>query len=154
LTSISSAVKNFIEKARVARLATVDSESIPHLVPVVFVFDGFHLFIPLDEKRKTATPAKLKRVRNIQQNPNVAVLIDKYSEEWPELAFVMIQGRASIANKTDGSIEVMKAYNMLMAKYTQYERVGMGQMCIIIRPENVIYWMSSKQEMNGGSSFQ
>ena len=32
--------KSVIDRARVARLATVDSESKPHLVPVVFVFDG------------------------------------------------------------------------------------------------------------------
>ena len=60
----------------------------------------------------------------------------------------MIQGRASIANKTDENIEVMKTYKMLMAKYTQYERVGMGEMCIIITPENVIYW-SKFQAGNG-----
>ncbi|MDQ3836562.1 MAG: TIGR03668 family PPOX class F420-dependent oxidoreductase [Thermoproteota archaeon] len=154
MTNISSAVKKFIEKARVARLATVDSRSIPHLVPVVFVFDGFDFFIPIDEKRKTIKPAKLKMIRNIQQNPNVALLVDKYSEEWPELAFVMIQGRASIANKTDENIEVRKAYKMLTTKYIQYQRVGVGRMCIMIRPKNVIYWINSNHEMDGGSSFE
>ncbi|MDQ3847832.1 MAG: TIGR03668 family PPOX class F420-dependent oxidoreductase [Thermoproteota archaeon] len=152
MTDITSTVRKFIQKARVARLATVDSRSVPHLVPVVFVFDGFHFFIPLDEKGKTTKPAKLKRIRNIQQNPNVALLIDKYSEDWPELAFVMIQGRASIANKIDENIEVRKAYRMLTTKYIQYQRVGIGQMCIMIRPEHVIYWTNSKHEMNGGGS--
>ncbi len=149
MTKISSAVKEFIEKARVARLATVDSRSVPHLVPVVFVFDGLDFFIPIDEKRKTNKPAKLKRIRNIQQNPNVALLIDKYSEDWPELAFVMIQGRASIANETKENIVVRNAYKMLTAKYIQYQRVGIGQMCIMIRPENVIYWTNSRHEIDG-----
>src|SRR5919108_3513643 len=91
-----SKVEEFIGRARVARLATASSESKPHLVPVVFVFDGNHFFIPIDEKRKTVKPEKLKRIKNIQDNPNIAVLIDEYSEDWTRLAFVMIQGKASI----------------------------------------------------------
>ena len=91
--NISPALEEFIERARVARLATVDSEFKPHIVPVVFVFDGNHFFIPVDKKRKTAKPEKLKRIRNIQYNPNVALLIDQYDEDWTKLAFVMIEGK-------------------------------------------------------------
>lgn len=61
-------LKAIIDKATVARLATVDSECKPHLIPVVF--------IPLDEKTKRSKPENLKRIKNIQQNPNVALLID------------------------------------------------------------------------------
>jgi hypothetical protein len=64
----------------------------------------------------------------------------------------MIQGRASIANKTDETIEVRKAYQMLTTKYIQYQRVSIGRMCIMIRPENVIYWINSNHEMDSGSS--
>jgi nitroimidazol reductase NimA-like FMN-containing flavoprotein (pyridoxamine 5'-phosphate oxidase superfamily) len=45
-------IKEIVEKARVARLATVDSECKPHLIPVVFVFDNNCYFIPIDEKIK------------------------------------------------------------------------------------------------------
>jgi PPOX class probable F420-dependent enzyme len=141
--NISSATEEFIERARAARLATIDSEFKPHLVPVVFVFDGNHFFIPLDEKRKTAKPEKLKRIRNIQDNPNVALLIDEYSEDWTKLAFVMIQGKASVATKEEGNIQVRQAYKKLMTKYTQYQKVGVGEMCIIITPEKVASWSNS-----------
>jgi PPOX class probable F420-dependent enzyme len=140
---ISNAVEEFIERARVARLATIDSEFKPHLVPVVFVFDGNNFFIPIDEKRKTVKPEKLKRIRNIQNNPNVALLIDEYSEQWTELAFVMIEGEASIANKTEGNIQVRGAYKKLMTKYIQYQKVGVGEMCIIITPKKVASWINS-----------
>ncbi|MGA9150271.1 MAG: hypothetical protein WBZ36_06820 [Candidatus Nitrosopolaris sp.] len=33
-------LKMIIDKATVARLATVDSEWMPHLIPVAFVFDN------------------------------------------------------------------------------------------------------------------
>ncbi len=140
---IPPAVEEFIERARVARLATIDSEFKPHLVPVVFVFDGNHFFIPLDEKRKTAKPEKLKRIRNIQDNPNVTLLIDEYSEDWTKLAFVMIQGKASVATKEEGNIQVREAYKKLMTKYLQYQKVSVGEMCIIITPKKVASWSNS-----------
>ena len=137
-------VEEFIERARVARLATANSESKPHLVPVVFVFDGNHFFIPIDEKRKkTVKPEKLKRVKNINENPNVALLIDEYSEDWTKLAFVMIQGKALVATKEEGNIQVRQAYKKLMTKYIQYQKVGIGEMCIIITPKKVASWSNS-----------
>lgn len=140
---IPPAVEEFIERARVARLATIDSEFKPHLVPVVFVFNGNHFFIPVDEKRKTAKPEKLKRITNIQDNPNVTLLIDEYSEDWTKLAFVMIQGKASIATKEEGNIQVRQAYKKLMIKYLQYQKVGLGERCIIITPKKVASWRNS-----------
>lgn len=140
---IPPAVEEFIERARVARLATIDSEFKPHLVPVVFVFDGNHFYLPVDEKRKTAKPEKLKRIRNIQDNPNVTLLIDEYSEDWTKLAFVMIQGKASVATKEEGNIQVREAYKKLMTKYLQYQKVSVGEMCIIITPKKVASWSNS-----------
>jgi PPOX class probable F420-dependent enzyme len=140
---ITPGVEEFIERARIARLATIDSEFKPYLVPVVFVFDGNHFFIPVDEKRKTAAPEKLKRIRNIQDNPNVALLFDEYSEDWTKLAFVMIQGKASIASKGEGNIQVRQAYKKLMTKYIQYQKVGVGEICIKITPKKVASWSNS-----------
>jgi PPOX class probable F420-dependent enzyme len=141
--NISTSFREFIQRARVARLATVDSEFKPHIVPVVFVFDGNHFFIPVDEKRKTAAPEKLKRIRNIQDNPNVALLIDQYDEDWTKLSFVMIQGKALVASKREGDIQVRRAYNKLMTKYVQYQKVGVGEMCIKITPKKVASWSNS-----------
>ena len=142
--AIANSIEEFIERARVARLATVDYTSKPHLVPVVFVFDGNHFFIPIDQKRKTVKPPRLKRIKNIQDNPNVALLIDRYSEDWTKLAFVMIQGKASIiTSKTQGNIPVQEAYKKLTTKYKQYQKIGLSEMCIIIKPEKVTSWRAN-----------
>ena len=140
---IPSDIEEFVGRARVARLATIDAEFKPHLVPVVFVFDGNSFIIPIDEKRKKAKPGELKRIRNIQENPNVALLIDNYSEDWTRLTFVTIQGKASVAGKTEENIQVREAYERLMTKYLQYQKVGVGEMCIIIAPEKVVSWSNS-----------
>lgn len=142
---ITPDIEEFIQRVRVARLATIDSEFKPYLVPVVFVFDGNHFFIPVDEKRKKTKPEKLRRIKNIQGNPNVALLIDEYSEDWSRLAFVMIQGTASVVKcRPQADIQLKQALKELTTKYTQYQKIGTGEMCIIIKPEKVASWRSSQ----------
>ena len=143
--------KIIIDKARVARLATVDSGCNPHLIPVVFVHDDDddHYYIPIDEKTKkqpSSKPEKLKRVKNIQVNPNIALLIDEYNEDWTKLYFVMVQGRASLISNNEkgyGKNEPLlleKAHKLLSKKYYQYQKIGIGEYVIIIYPQKVITW--------------
>jgi PPOX class probable F420-dependent enzyme len=137
--------KTIIDKARVARLATVDTEFKPHLIPVVFVFDNGRYFIPIDEKTKRSRPEKLKRAKNIQQNPNVALLIDEYNEDWTELFFIMIQGKACIIGgkeleQQNDLLLLEKAQKLLSDKYLQYQKTGIGEYVIMIIPQKVITW--------------
>jgi PPOX class probable F420-dependent enzyme len=141
-------LKAIIDKARVARLATVDSEGKPHLVPVVFAYDEEHYYIPIDEKTKQrpSKPEKLKRVKNIQANPNIALLIDEYNEDWTKLYFVMIQGRASLISNKKGEQEnellllLEKAHKLLSEKYYHYQKIGIGEYVIIIYPQKIVTW--------------
>jgi PPOX class probable F420-dependent enzyme len=137
--------KTMIDKARVARLATVDTEFKPHLIPVVFVFDNGRYFIPIDEKTKRSRPEKLKRAKNIQQNPNVALLVDEYNEDWTKLFFIMIQGKACIIGgkeleQQNDLLLLEKAQKLLSDKYLQYQKTGIGEYVIMIIPQKVITW--------------
>ena len=137
-------LKTIIDKATVARLATVDSECKPHLIPVVFVFDNDCYFIPIDEKTKQSKPENLKRIKDIQQNPNVALLIDEYNEDWRKLYFIMIQGKASIIGgkelEQNELVLLEKAHKLLSGKYVQYQETGIGEYVIMIVPQKVITW--------------
>jgi PPOX class probable F420-dependent enzyme len=137
-------LKTVIDKATVARLATVDSECKPHLIPIVFVFDNDYYFIPIDEKTKRSRPENLKRVKNIQQNPNVALLIDEYNEDWRRLYYIMIQGRASIIGgkelEENKRVLLEKAHKLLSDKYIQYQEIGIGEYVIMIVPQKVVTW--------------
>jgi PPOX class probable F420-dependent enzyme len=129
--------------ARVARLATVDSEDCkPYLVPVVFIYDGNNFYIPVDEKTKRSKPENLKRVKNIHTNPNVALLIDEYNEDWKKIWFIMIQGNASLINNTESKQNrlTQRVHRLLNEKYPQYLTTGIGKFCIMIRPQRVINW--------------
>jgi PPOX class probable F420-dependent enzyme len=134
-------VKSILDTAKVARLATSDNDQ-PYLVPVVFVFDDIHIYIPLDTKKKMSDlPGDLKRVRNILKNPKVAFLIDKYDDnDWSKLYFIMIIGKASIL-PVEGRAE---AFEKLSAKYPQYRTTtGYSNMCIRIKPERITVWQNS-----------
>jgi hypothetical protein len=59
------------------------------------------------------------------------------------LAFVMIQGKASIADKTQGNMQLQEVYKKLTSKYPQYQKIGLGKVCIVIKPEKVTTWRNS-----------
>ena len=118
-----------IRSARVAHLATADASGQPHVIPICFVFDGKRFFSPIDEKPKRAAPSKLKRLKNIGENPNVALVIDRYEEDWHNLAYVLIFGRARVVNR---GIAHRQAVRRLRRKYPQYRRMDIDQRPLIV----------------------
>ena len=134
-----------LNNSKIARLATVDPENNqPYVVPVVFVFDGSNILIPIDDKpKKTMNSDELKRVKNIQKNPNISFLIDTYdNNDWNNLSYLMIQGKARIVNVVNDTDTLKKAHFLLSEKYSQYKKrvVEMGDTCIVIDIEKTICW--------------
>jgi coenzyme F420-0:L-glutamate ligase/coenzyme F420-1:gamma-L-glutamate ligase len=129
----------FLVRQRVARLATAGEEGEPHVVPVCFAYTPGSIYIALDEKPKDVPPTYLKRVRNILENPQVALVADRYAEDWDLLAFVMVRGQAKLVEP--GTEEHAAAVRLLRGKYHQYERMKIEENPIIsIRPERAASW--------------
>jgi PPOX class probable F420-dependent enzyme len=101
--------------ARVARFATVSGDGLPHLVPVTFVVSGDTVFFAVDHKPKST--ANLRRLRNIEANPAVTVLVDSYDEDWTRLWWVRVDGLARILTTLEARAEPVR---LLQAKYAQY----------------------------------
>ena len=121
--------------ARVARLATVDADGQPHLVPIVFVVAGERLYTVVDGKPKRTTA--LRRLANVAANPKVSVLVDHYADDWRELWWVRADGTARIVS-TD-SAEGRTALRLLTERYPQYaETVPPGPVLAI----DVARWVS------------
>lgn len=132
---------NFIESQRVGRFATADAAGIPHIIPVCFACDGISIYIALDAKPKRVAPRQLKRIRNLLENPNVALVLDHYSEDWNELAYVMIRGDAALVEI--GDAEHTAAIELLRDRYQQYRTMPIHeQPVIVIRPTSVVAWGS------------
>ncbi len=129
----------FLVRQRVARLATADATGEPHSVPVCFAYTPGAIYIALDEKSKNVPPTGLKRVRNILENPKVALVADHYSEDWDLLAFVMVRGSAELVEA--GADEHAVAIRLLRGKYQQYEQMKINETPVIaIRPEKIASW--------------
>ena len=101
--------------ARVARLATTDSDGRPHLVPIVFALDGDTLYSAVDRKRKRSS--KLRRIENARARPDVTILVDHYDEDWSGLWWIRLRGRARVLDHGD---ERERALALLAEKYPQY----------------------------------
>jgi PPOX class probable F420-dependent enzyme len=100
---------------RSARLATHRPDGAIDLVPIVFGLLDSSLYFAVDHKPKTTQ--RLARLRNIEHDPNVTVLFDRYSEDWTQLWWVRLRGSASVL--PDRS-ERTTALDALGAKYEQY----------------------------------
>ena len=116
-----------LARARVARLATVGADGQPHLVPVTFAVDGDQIYTAVDQKPKTTT--RLRRLRNIRENPRVAVLADHYAEDWDTLWWVRVDGHARIV---EDSAAARHPLDLLASKYEQYVRARPAGPVIVI----------------------
>ena len=134
----SHEVAKFVRTHRVGRLATVDTRAAPHAVPVCYAFDGERIYTAIDLKPKRVEGRRLQRVRNIRANPSVALVIDDYSEDWSDLAYVTIRGKAEIIESGE---ERQRAEELLRQKYQQYASLlEPGCAIIMLTPSRVINW--------------
>jgi PPOX class probable F420-dependent enzyme len=135
---LTPAASRLINAARVAHLATADRAGQPLVVPVCFAFDGKEFFSPIDEKPKRTAARKLKRVKNILENSQVSFVIDRYDEDWTQLAYVLVTGKARILSKSQ---KHARAVRLLRRKYRQYHSMAIHQRPVIaITTTRIITW--------------
>jgi PPOX class probable F420-dependent enzyme len=135
---LTSSASRLIRAARLGHLATAGRNGQPLVVPICFVFDGKEFFSPIDEKPKRAAPRQLKRVKNILENPQVSLVIDRYDEDWTRLAYTLATGKARILSRGE---KHRKAVRLLRRKYPQYRSMAIHERpMIVITPKRVISW--------------
>jgi PPOX class probable F420-dependent enzyme len=127
-----------LSAAQVGRLATADAGGAPHVIPVCYVFDGQAIYSVLDQKPKRADLPRLKRVRNIQANPQVALVVDHYEADWQRLWYILLTGQAELLVEGDEQVEAIK---LLRQKYPQYRDMPIEPNPVIkITPARVVSW--------------
>ena len=138
---LSGAVQKILRKARIARLATSGDKNRPHVIPICFAYDGKVFYTAVDRKPKRVAPERLVRLRNIRAVPRVSLLIDEYDEDWTELWYILIRGKAQLIPKP-AQEEHTWAIRKLKAKYPQYARGMLADDALIIRitPERITSW--------------
>lgn len=116
----------FLVAARRAILATIDSKGRPRALPVCFVVEahdggGLELLIPLDDKPKSIDDKHgLARVRDIEQHPQISLLVDHWDEDWSRLGWLRLDGHAALLEPDEVSHAFPGVVERLRAKYPQY----------------------------------
>jgi PPOX class probable F420-dependent enzyme len=134
---LDQAQRNFLDRSRVGHLATADRSGAPHVIPVCYAVAENILYITIDEKPKRRD-IPLKRVRNIIENPQAALVVDRYDEDWRRLGWVMLRGTAEIIDSGD---EHDRAQELLRARYPQYLAMNLAELPVIaLRIARAITW--------------
>lgn len=108
-------MRSRVAEAAVGRLATVTADGRPHVVPCCFAVQGDTIYSAVDHKPKSTR--LLRRLANLRTNPNAALLVDHYTDDWSALWWVRADGTGRILD--DGS-DFTSAIALLVAKYAQY----------------------------------
>jgi PPOX class probable F420-dependent enzyme len=124
--------------ARVAKLATLDPDGRPHLVPIVFALDGDTLYSAVDAKPKRSRT--LRRIENARARPDVTVLVDHYDDDWTKLWWIRLRGRARVL---DDGPEADRALELLREKYAQYRDEPPGTPVLAIDVTEARTWSAS-----------
>jgi len=133
IADLPESVRALFERERRGVLTTLDPDGSGHSVPMVYVVTGNEIVSPIDHKPKTGRV--LARVRNIERDDRVTILVDHWDEDWTRLAWVMVRAHAVI--DPDASPEVVLLLN---ARYHQYAPDERPDALIRIRPKKLTWW--------------
>jgi PPOX class probable F420-dependent enzyme len=125
-----------IDTARVARLGLLDGGGHPRVLPVTFAVAGGRIWSAVDDKPKRATGDELARVRFLRRDPRAALTVDRYSDDWEELAWVQVLGTISIVEPAAAPA----ALAALVARYPPYRASAPPGPLLSLEPSRVIFW--------------
>ena len=142
LEDLSEARASWLAGAPIGHLATAGLSGAPHVIPVrarrCYAFDGRAIFSVLDQKPKSARLIRLRRVKNIQANPQVSLVVDHYEEDWSRLGYILVLGKAELlleGQEHDGAIRLLRQ------KYPQYRTMDLEPNPVIkITPQRIVCW--------------
>ncbi len=126
--------RELLAAERVARLAFLDGEDRPRVLPVTYAMAGGSAWSAIDEKPKRA--AEPARVRYLRRRPEAALCVDRYSDDWSRLAWVQLVGQVSVLGLDEGAAGLAA----LTEKYAPYrERQPPGPL-LRLGVERAVCW--------------
>jgi uncharacterized protein len=118
----------FLKANELCRLATVSSDCIPQVTPVIYAMD--------EEDVVVATDYGTKKLKNLRANPKVSLVVDEYHPN----KGVVIQGHCEIYEKGGEYLRLLK---ILFSKFDYYRKNPWNEgdaPVLKIIPEKVTSW--------------
>jgi PPOX class probable F420-dependent enzyme len=126
-----------LETEPVGRLGLVDDEGAPRVLPVTFAVADGVLWSAIDQKpKRSAEPARLRFLR---QDPRAALTVDRYSDDWEQLAWVQVLGTVVIRDVAEGPAGI----EALRSKYGQYREHEPPGPLLALEPERYLCWRAA-----------
>jgi PPOX class probable F420-dependent enzyme len=123
-----------LASARVARLALLDERDLPRVLPVTFAVWEGAVWSAIDRKPKRA--AEPARVRRLRRRPEAALLVDRYDDDWSQLAWLELRGPVSIH-------PVGPALEALALRYEQYRADPPPGPLLRLEVQDAVWWRAA-----------
>jgi PPOX class probable F420-dependent enzyme len=127
-----------VAAARVARLASVDPNGRPHVVPCCFALSGDRIVSVVDQKPKQTL--QLRRLENIRRCPDVQLVVDHYDDDWTVLWWVRVSGQGRVVDRGPARDA---AVDLLATKYEQYRDQRPAGPVLVIDITRIISWQAT-----------
>jgi PPOX class probable F420-dependent enzyme len=105
---------------------------------VTYALDGDTVVTGVDHKPKTTTA--LQRLANIEQHPQVSLLVDHYDDDWQQLWWVRLDGSARVVRDEPERSSLLEP---LVAKYPAYRNQPPAGPVILVAVETVTTWSAT-----------
>jgi len=125
--------RSLVTEARVGRLALLDDDQHPRALPVTFALLGHAAWSAVDEKPKRVRGGELARVRWLRRRPQATLLVDRYTDDWTQLAWVQLIGRVTVLDGIGPPDE-------LIAKYEPYRRRPPPGPLLRLDVQRTVHW--------------
>jgi PPOX class probable F420-dependent enzyme len=135
---IEEEARRRIATARVGRLASVDANGRPHVVPICFAVSGDQVLSVIDGKPKRTL--QVRRLENVRRTPDVQLVVDHYDDDWSSLWWVRISGRGRVIEHGGAREE---AVDLLVAKYDQYREHRPTGPVLLIEIARISSWQAT-----------
>jgi PPOX class probable F420-dependent enzyme len=143
-TELVAWANKLLETERVARLGFLDEDGAPRVLPVTFAVAEGRIWSAIDRKPKRAgEPARLRFLR---RDARAALTVDRYADDWEELAWVQVLGRVEILEAGDGPAGL----DALSRKYEAYREEAPPGPLLALDPERYLWWRAADQGSQGG----
>ena len=138
-------IDEFLSIPGIARMASI-KDGKPHIVPVWFYYDGTNIIVP--------TAKDTKKTKNLQNNPNVSIVIDVVEGKSGDISFldgkaVIVEGIVEIRDEIDNNSFARKTYERYIGlsaldnPFVQFS-VNLPRYMLVIKPTKIISWDFSK----------
>jgi PPOX class probable F420-dependent enzyme len=138
LDDLPAWVRELLEHGRVGHLGLLDDADRPRVLPVTYVLHEGFVWSAVDRKpKRSSEPARLAYLR---RRPEVALTVDRYSDDWDELAWVQLLGRVDLLAAGDASA----AIEVLAEKYPPYRAEPPPGPLLRLTPARVLCWRAAQ----------